>query len=202
MNGYSDHLVNGESIQLVGQTMLLFRFVCKVFPSWWYHLIAPDLRQIGLHTCFHVHDVHPTNYTMLDNHINDIKLLMAGVRQAVDEHHLRTGQPKTIVIIVNGGRPSYGPEVSDCSWKFGRVATLEAHKHGFVVLERQEMERRLLYRSEHNEQYRNLKPILHLEMPAQSIIATALAGLISCVMKNTTKADFHPFSVFRPPGMA
>jgi NAD-dependent SIR2 family protein deacetylase len=84
-----------------------------------------------------VYDAHPANLTMLDNHISDIKLLMAGIRQAIDSHHERTGQPKTIVIIVNGGRPSYGPDVSQCSWKFSRAATVEAHRHGFAVLERE-----------------------------------------------------------------
>jgi hypothetical protein len=146
-----------------------------------------------------VYDAHPANLTMLDNHISDIKLLMAGIRQAIDSHHERTGQPKTIVIIVNGGRPSYGPDVSQCSWKFSRAATVEAHRHGFAVLEREEMERRLLFRSEYNEQYRTLKPILHLEMPAQSIISTALVGLASCLMRNETVNPLQPFSVFRSP---
>jgi hypothetical protein len=153
---------------------------------------------MGLHTCVHVYEVQPANLTMLDNQIKDLKILMGRIRHAIDSHHERTGQPKTIVIIVNAGRPRYEPGQSQCSWKFSRAAAAEAHKHGFAVLEREEMERRLVYRSEYSD-YPSMKLVMHLDMPAQSIIATALVGLVSCLMKNQTVSQADPFSVFRPP---
>ena len=57
-------------------------------------------------------------------------------------------------------------------------------KQGFAVLEREEIERRLLFKGEHYIPTRNMKPNLHLESPAPNIIATALLTLISCLKKN------------------
>ena len=76
--------------------------------------------------------------------------------------------------------------MNECQWRYNRILAHEAHKHGFVVLEREEIERRLLYKSEHYIPVRTMKPILHLENPSANIIATSLLVLISCLRKNET----------------
>ena len=81
--------------------------------------------------------------------------------------------------------------VNECSWRFNRILTHEAHKQGFAVLEREEIERRLLFKAEHYIPTRNMKPNLHLETPAPNIIATALLTLISCLKKNESSSFIH-----------
>ena len=79
----------------------------------------------------------------------------------------------------------------ECIWRFNRILTHEAHKQGFAVLEREEIERRLLFKAEHYIPTRNMKPNLHLETPAPNIIATALLTLISCLKKNESSSFIH-----------
>ena len=75
-------------------------------------------------------------------------------------------------------------KIDRCSWIFNRVLAYEAHKAGFVVFEREEIERRLLFKSEHYGDYRTMHPKLHLESPAANIVATSLLTLITCLTKN------------------
>ena len=126
---------------------------------------------------------------------------MVNVRRAVDQHSKRTGLPPTQVIIVNAGRCCYAGEINMCTWRFNRIAAIEAHKQGFAVLEREEIERRLLFKSEGFENYRPLQPKLHLEMPAPAIVATSMLGLISCLVKNETflMPGVDQFKVFTEP---
>jgi hypothetical protein len=69
---------------------------------------------------------------------------------------------------------------------------------GFAVFEREEIERRMLYKSEYNPKYRPLKFILHLEAPAPNIVSTSLLAMISCLTKNETHSHggLHPFKLF------
>jgi hypothetical protein len=147
--------------------------------------------QVGLHTCFHAANSRSSdstiNQTLIENHENDLPQMMKAIRTAIDrpldDPNLET--PKTTVIIMTAGR--IGNQESDldrCIWKFNRIATKEAHAHGFIVLEREEIERRLLFKSEHWKEYRSMKFELHLANPSAQIIATSLLSLISCLKKN------------------
>ena len=52
------------------------------------------------------------------------------------------------------------------------------------VLEREEMERRMLYKSEYHERFKFIKPQLHIENPMANIVGTALLTLVSCLERN------------------
>jgi hypothetical protein len=145
---------------------------------------APDILtfEVGLHTCVHGYD----NATTVKRHEDEVPLLMTAVHGAIQRHKTIYGK-QTMVIVSTGGRGEYGNvKMSECSWRFNRILAHEAHKRGFVVLEREEIERRLLFRSEHYVTTRSIKPVLHLENPASNIIATSLLVLISCLRKNET----------------
>ena len=111
-----------------------------------------------------------------------------------------TLQRQTTVIIITGGRlGNPDPQLDRCAWTFNRQAAYVAHQHGFIVFEREEIERRLLFKSEYNEEHRTIKPDLHLANPAPQIVATSLLGMVSCLAKNVTNsvASLQPFHVFR-----
>jgi len=163
----------------------------------------PDILtfEVGLHTCFHAHlgDGKPLNQTLIEKHEKDLPKLMTGIREAIERPNARG--TKTQVILVTGGRIGNPDHALDqCSWRFNRVAAREAHAQGFSVFEREEIERRLLFKSEHYVAHRTMKPQLHLENPAPQIIATALLGLISCLRKNETVdyQNMHSRTVISP----
>lgn len=147
----------------------------------------PDILtfEVGLHTC--VHSCHPTlNETTIKRHEEDIPLLMKAVKTAVDRHPTQSGLP-TIVIVSTAGRAGNPePKINQCAWRYNRILAHEAHKHGFVVLEREEIERRLLFKSEHYPESSSIWPKLHLDPPSPQIIGTSLLALISCLRKNVS----------------
>ncbi len=68
-----------------------------------------------------------------------------------------------------------------------RLVTDEAHKQGFPVLERAEIERRLMFKS-----LGHPKPALahevHLAMPGPAISSTALLHMITCLSNYSVDA--------------
>mmetsp|Transcript_22325 Transcript_22325/g.37347 ORF Transcript_22325/g.37347 Transcript_22325/m.37347 type:complete len:394 (+) Transcript_22325:92-1273(+) len=138
----------------------------------------------GLHTCVHSW-FSPTasNHSMIRKHKEDLKPMMKLIRTAIDRTpaHL----PRTRVIIQLPGRAYNGQQSQDhCTRTFNRVAAYEAHLQGFAVLEREEIERRLLYKSEFWDGVSYMKPILHLENPATNIVGTSLLSLVGCLERN------------------
>ena len=124
----------------------------------------------GLHTCFHAlppQNGKVANWTMVKNHQLDLKKLMVTINKA-----LHRTEP-------------HDPVMDDCIFRFNRIMAKEAHDAGFPVFEREEIERRLLFRSEHFEDFRTIKPHLHLDAPAPAIVATSLLSLISCLKGGT-----------------
>lgn len=145
----------------------------------------PDILtvQLGMHTCWHGHPtgfyskhLHDVNNTLIERHINDIPKLMAAIRSAVDRAN------NTLVVIVTSGGTlvENSASMDECIVRINRVAADSAHKHGFAVLERGEIERRLMYKSlkAHNPP---IVPDTHLQVPAQNIIATCLLTLLNCL---------------------
>ena len=62
---------------------------------------------------------------------------------------------KTTVVIQTAGRiGNSDPHADACSWRFNRILAYEAHRRGFVVLEREELERRLQYKSEYHPDFK------------------------------------------------
>lgn len=168
--------------------------------------------QYGLHTCWHAtpeglysKHLNETNTTMIEQHSKSIWKLMSSVRRALDKETLvKNGagvkrNATTVIVMTSGtsGLGDAGLHIDSCITKLNRITMDAAHANGFAVLERGEIERRLMYKS-----YQAPTPLIpmdmHLIQPAQNIIATTLLHLYSCLdyyklsrSKNPEDADFH-----------
>jgi len=113
---------------------------------------------------------------MISRHEADLKVLMDRIVYATT----RPGVQTPIVVFITSGRYAYTDyKMDQCIWKFNRAVSHEAHKHGFAVLEREEIERRYLYRF-------NAKAAMHLDAPGPQIVGTSLLALIACLRRNGT----------------
>jgi hypothetical protein len=72
-----------------------------------------------------------------------------------------------------------GDSINNCILKYNRIAAAAAHAQGFAVLERGEIERRLLFKSIQSKGPFEFDT--HLTQPAQNIIATCLLSLMTCL---------------------
>lgn len=150
--------------------------------------------QMGLHSCWHTHpeglystELKDINETMIERHLSDIEKLMAAVRKAVDASNRSSskGGTKTVIVVTSGSTGmGKAARIDECILKFNRMAANAAHAYGFAVLERGELERRLMFKS-----IQSASPYLtvdmHLPQPAQNIIATCLLKLMSCLSNVT-----------------
>jgi hypothetical protein len=153
----------------------------------------PDILtiQTGLHTCWHADPsglysthLHEVNTSMVDSHINGLKKLMISIRNAIDRR-IKMGHAPTMVIIFTSGA-SYqknGESIDSCIARMNRITSNLGHHYGFAVLERGEIERRIMYKSLYSETP-FVTPEMHLAQPIQSIIATCLLNLITCLSAN------------------
>ena len=126
------------------------------------------------------------NRTTLDRHLAGIPVLMQSVRRAINAAHKATdGKATTQVIVVTSGATysNNGTRMDDCIARFNRLMESEAHKAGFAVLERGEIERRLMFKSLQAETPL-LTPLMHLPQPAQNIVSTCLLSLIQCLTES------------------
>ncbi len=157
----------------------------------------PDLLtvQLGLHTCWHAipegfysRHLNATNTTMIQQHVDGIWKLMSSMRKALDKPSMVSNdggavRNSTTVIVLTSGASGLGVEglrTDACIQKVNRAANDAAHAYGFAVLDRGEIERRLMYKS--NYASTPLIPEeMHLIQPAQNIIATLLMHLYSCL---------------------
>eukprot|EP00597_Dinobryon_sp_UTEXLB2267_P000089 CAMPEP_0170057304 /NCGR_PEP_ID=MMETSP0019_2-20121128/361_1 /TAXON_ID=98059 /ORGANISM="Dinobryon sp., Strain UTEXLB2267" /LENGTH=389 /DNA_ID=CAMNT_0010261979 /DNA_START=205 /DNA_END=1374 /DNA_ORIENTATION=- len=177
----------------------------------------PDMLtiQFGMHSCWHaspqgMYSSHLSeiNSTMIEDHIAKISILMAAIRRAVDHtaevyknESDATGimKPPPMVVIVTSGSTGMGDNattIDNCILRFNRVASIAAHQFGFAVLERGEIERRLMFKSLFSPQ-----PILtvdmHLPQPAQNIIATCLLHLFTCLNRTVSSSNGVDFEGIR-----
>ena len=157
----------------------------------------PDVfvNQMALHVCFHAwnNDHKTLNETFVSYHEKMLPVAMQAMKEAISRP-LPEGTPipkekQTKVIIMTSGRVGSPDIALDlCIWKFNQRLTIEAHKVGFPVYDREEVERRLLRRSEgylgwpYNGRY--IKPNMHLAVPGPQIVATGLLSMISCLRRN------------------
>lgn len=134
---------------------------------------------------------------MLESHLAQIPVLMAAIRRAVDftaDVYKNESQklnapvkPPPIVVIVTSGATGMGDNattIDNCILRFNRVAAIAAHQFGFAVLERGEIERRLMFKSLFSPQP-TLTVDMHLPQPAQNIVATCLLHLFTCLNQST-----------------
>lgn len=153
----------------------------------------PDILtvQMGMHTCWHAHtrnshahglqDFSPSNvnHSTIERHVAGIPLLMDAIRHAVDRPGVN--RTKLVVLVTSGGSGITNASlVDDCILRVNRAVSIEAHKRGFAVLERGEIERRLMFKSlQSNEPF--IVHEMHLAQPAQNIVATCLLKMFRCL---------------------
>jgi hypothetical protein len=156
----------------------------------------PDVlvNQMALHVCFHAYDNHykSINNTFVEYHESLLPTAMQAMKTAVNRP-LPDGTPipadkQTVVIIATSGRIG-NPDLNldNCIWRFNRQLSIEAHKVGFPVFDREEIERRLLRKSDSflgKHTGKNIKPNMHLPAPGPQIVATALLAMISCLRRD------------------
>lgn len=149
--------------------------------------------QVGLHTCFHaVTTADNVNKTMLQQHEAGLKVLMDNIQIAIDRPNL-SGH-KTLVIFITSGRTGILDYRADqCIWRFNRVLAREAHRHKFTVLEREEIERRFLFKAEHFAETRWTKFSMHLDTPGPQIVGTSLLALVACLRRNGTAPQINEY---------
>jgi hypothetical protein len=150
--------------------------------------------QFGLHSCWHASpeglystNLKEMNQSMVSTHLNDIPKLMISIRNAIDNYNSHDknnlNSNKTIVIIVTSGSSGMaenGTSIDDCVLQFNRAAEKYAHQYGFAVLDRGEIEHRLMHKS-----VKASSPVLtmdmHLPQPAQNLVSTCLLHLMTCL---------------------
>eukprot|EP01039_Chlorochromonas_danica_P005123 gene5123-5629_t len=154
----------------------------------------PDLLtvQFGLHSCWHAspqgfyskHLEGVFNTSMYEKHTTDIWKLMGAIRQAID-HPPRDRLPRnhtTVIIVTSGsvGLEENSHEIDYCIHKMNLITAEAARAYGFAVLDRGDIEKRLLSKS-FLAPHRRFIIETHLVQPAQNIIATTLLHLYSCL---------------------
>lgn len=156
----------------------------------------PDIfvNQMALHVCFHAwnNNMKTINHTFVQYHESMLSKAMQAMKEAISRP-LPDGTPipkdkQTKVIIATSGRVGNPDiELDLCIWRFNQRLSIEAHKVGFPVFDREEIERRLLRKSDaflgHVHSGRNIKPNMHLPAPGPEIVATALLSMISCLRR-------------------
>ena len=149
--------------------------------------------QMGLHSCWHTHpeglystELKEVNQSMVNRHLADIPKLMAAVRRAVDISNKKTTQGTKMVIVLTSGNTGMAntARIDECILRLNNAVSSAAHAYGFAVLERGELERRLMYKSVQAEEPR-LEVDMHLPQPAQNIIATCLLHLMNCLRNSS-----------------
>jgi hypothetical protein len=156
----------------------------------------PDVfvNQMALHVCFHAwnNQYKTINHTFVQYHESMLSKAMQAMKEAISRP-LPDGTPipkdkQTKVIIATSGRVGNPDiELDLCIWRFNQRLSIEAHKVGFPVFDREEIERRLLRKSDaflgHAHSGRNIKPNMHLPAPGPEIVATSLLSMISCLRR-------------------
>ncbi len=70
------------------------------------------------------------------------------------------------------------PRANRCQWRLNRIAAHHAHLNGFPVFEREEIEHRLLFKSEFSPYHKPVNPHIHLDIPGPQIVSTALLAMV------------------------
>jgi len=159
--------------------------------------------QTGLHTCWHADPdgqyskhLKAVNQTLIHAHIQQLETLYSAVRKAVDRRAVNGTAATQVIVVTSGasGKVVGTTRIDECILHFNRKAAALAHKHGFAVLERGEIERRFMFKNLYvDEGEELLKSDMHLEMPVQVIVASTLLNMISCLSSDPKKIGVRPF---------
>ena len=169
----------------------------------WNQTHRPDLFtvQTGLHSCWHSypegpmsHHLKDVNQGILDKHKSDITKLMGAIRRAIDSNTIANSNPTTVIVLTSGVT-GYGPNfgrVDACIQSMNRATSEAAMRYGFAVLDRGEIERRLMYQSSYSDNP-YFKTDVHLIAPVQQLVASLLLHFYQCVdRKGLSKSETSP----------
>jgi hypothetical protein len=151
----------------------------------------PDMMyiQLGLHSCSHgafdlkTNDPKPFDPAFSADDVTRVPLFFSTLNDAFQRRGLNV---TTQVIIGTSGRhgtsSQHAPQVDRCVSETNRVIEREAHKYGFIVLDREEIERRLLSKTEFVPGATRMKSQTHLDPPGPQIVSTSLLTMMACII--------------------
>ena len=149
----------------------------------------PDVLVIEMGHAVCTHPTDPAAEPNLDKDklVEQLKSLFDGVSAAIGRP-AGAAEPaqRTTVIVSTAPRIAGANHATDtCVYRANRILAREAHRHGFVVLEREEMEHRLMFKQGASDDLKELIPMS--EPPTHHIVATSLLSLIGCLARNGTE---------------
>ena len=103
-------------------------------------------------------------------------------------------RPPLVIFITSGRLFRTGNSLNmlddlfNCTSFFNKKIIKRAKENGYAIFDREELERRFLYKSEHESIFKVVEPAIHLPTPVPQIIATALLSFITCLTTNTTES--------------
>jgi len=140
--------------------------------------------QLGYHACF-----APFNQSSLYS-TDYIKTAEGNIKSFLDElaEVLKpfTREANNVIISMTGRTFPTDDRAADvCTWRLNRMIAYHAHTHGWMLLEREEIEHRLLLKTDYaDEPIRSVHSLL--TFPAPQIIASSAIAMIDCVNKQYT----------------
>lgn len=147
----------------------------------------PDLLviQMGRMGCFLAHNGSNADESQVKL-LNDKAHNIAEILKMVVKTHRALHDANTTVIFSLPSRNHLDNHASNvCTWNLNRIIAFAAHLRNIVVLEREELEHRLLFKSEFsNPSF--LKPQPDLDTPAPQMLTASLLSIYTCVLANTT----------------
>ena len=129
--------------------------------------------------------------------MNTMGRLIRGLheRPELQNSNANSSIPKPMMVVALAPRNPLQDYYSDvCTWKLNRKVAFEAHKRKFIVFEREEIEGRVLFRSEYDiEGDAALEPyVLHphnlTQFPIPQIVTSSFTSMLGCLDANVS---FH-----------
>lgn len=122
------------------------------------------------------------------NSENMIHSFMKAVKDIVTANRATNDANTTVIVSLASRNHLDNMDSSACTWHMNRIFAFGAHYQGFVVLEREELEYRLMFKSEHSPApLMTVKAVLDTP-PAPQILATSLLSIYACIQANVTFA--------------
>ena len=152
--------------------------------------------QIGHSTCLPSSDPEKSltelqhSEQTFETHVAEIDKLLDSIKTAVtrstEQSNSQQQQQKgTTVIISTASRTAMGnPHADFCTWKLNRIIARAAHRRGFIVFEREEIEHRLLFKTEASEDLFSAGVLEKVEPPMAHIVSTSLLSMLTCLNSN------------------
>lgn len=155
----------------------------------------PDIMviQIGHSSCLPSSDPTKTNSELhleeqvIKDHHSQIDALFGAIKEAVERPTAagsKTAGRTTVIVSLPGRVNLLNRKAERCVWQFNRIIAQAAHKKGFVVFEREEIEHRIGFKVESSEDLRDISVLDAAEAPTSHIVATALLSMISCLARD------------------